>query len=199
MQMIDVLKRLAELDAQNPSIIKEKANVREDVKEQNLEECGMMDSMGGMSQPHTPASINMTAASGEELSGMLRDIMSLAGMKTVGQDDLGMDHDPVTLTAEPVTAVGPAASDNELMRSMLDKMNPDMDDQETDDEKTGESWDTTPNDPTDVPEFDANRYARRPNQPGVGDRMDGSMPKGVPTMEQQLMVEYKKFIGEDQD
>lgn len=196
--MIDVLKRLAELDATNPSIVTEAEGKHSIEEGANLDECGMMDSMGSMSQPHTPASINMTAASGEELSGMLRDIMSLAGMKTVGQDDLGADHDPVTLTAEPVKAVGPAASDNELMRSMLDKMNP-TDDQESRDEEAAESWDTTPNDPTDVPEFEADKYAHQPNQPGVGDRMDGNMPKGIPAMEQQLMAEYKKFINEEQE
>ena len=260
--MIDLMQRLAELDAKNPSIVKEKdqlgtraginsvnqkprsgqtdmrnipagnnpnarnkftdvdrerqpdelkktikgalgkhttPNLPEQDVAENLEECGMMDTMGGMSQPRTPASINMTAASGEELSGMLKDIMSLAGMKTVGQDDLGADHDSVTLTTEPVSAVGPAASDNELMRSMLDKMNTADGDEEDGEEKTGETVDSLAADPNGAAPFDANRSAHQENQPGQGVRMDGDRPKAFATMEQQLMAEYKKFINEDQD
>lgn len=183
--MIDVLKRLAELDAKNPSIVKESDQT-------TLEECGMMDSMGAMSQPHTPASINMTAASGEELSGMLKDIMSLAGMQKVTPDHMGADHEPMALTAEPVKAVGPAASDMEIMRSVIDKMNP-----EDDEEKTDETQDSIPNDPNGAEPFDADKFAHQENQPGQGDRMDGTMPKGIPAMEQQLMAEYKKFISEN--
>jgi hypothetical protein len=119
MKMIDVMKRLAELDAQNPNMVRESAD---------LAECGpmgMMDGMGGA--PNTPASNNMTAASGEELSGMLKDIMSLAGLNKVGPDDLGMEPEPTVMTAEPVTAVGPAATDSDMMRSVIDKLNPELD------------------------------------------------------------------------
>ena len=189
----DAVKFKNNLERKYPGL---KAQVFEDVKQENLEECGMMDTMGGMSQPRTPASINMTAASGEELSGMLKDIMSLAGMKTVGQDDLGMDHEPMTLTTEPISAVGPAASDNELMRSMLDKMNPADGDEEDGEEETDETVDSVPADPNGAQPFDANQYAHQENQPGQGDRMDGDRPKAFATMEQQLMAEYKKFISE---
>jgi len=123
MKMIDVMKRLAELDATNPSIEKP-----------NLAECGpmgMMDSMGGA--PNTPASINMTAGSGPELSGMLKDIMSLAGLSKVEPEHLGMEHEPTIMTAEPVTSVGPT-SDTEVMRGVIDKLNPEMDDEEGDEE-----------------------------------------------------------------
>lgn len=131
--MLDVLKRLAELDADNPRIYndtpilnneskevgEEKADegpeilkIKSDqakakgeksftvgkktfpVKEgddEQVEECGMMPAMGGIGDHHTPASINITADSGDELSSMLRDIMTLAGQ---GQhdhsDDMGM-------------------------------------------------------------------------------------------------------------
>jgi hypothetical protein len=121
MKMIEVMKRLAELDAKNPNMVREGAD---------LAECGpmgMMDGMGEMGQSHSPASINMTAASGEELSGMLKDIMSLAGLSKVEPEHLGMEPEPTVMTAEPVTAVGPAATDSDMMRSVIDKLNPELD------------------------------------------------------------------------
>ena len=126
------MKRLAQLDATTPAIDTGAAVVR---PEQGvIAECGpmgMMDGMGGMSQPHTPASINMTAATGEELSGMLKDIMSLAGINkgdAGGMDQLGVASEPMDLTAEPEigpdAGAGPGATDGEVMRSVLDKLNP---------------------------------------------------------------------------
>lgn len=116
--MIDVMKRLAELDANNKNVVRESTNI---------EECGMMP-MPGMGGSHTPASINMTADSGSELTGMLRDIMQLAGMNKVEPEQLGVDHAPMSLTPEPVAAVGPAIAEPlsgaDSMRSVLDKLNP---------------------------------------------------------------------------
>jgi hypothetical protein len=118
MQMIDVMKRLAELDAGNPRVVKES---------QQVEECGIMP-MGGMGDHHTPASINMTADSGNELTGMLRDIMQLAGLNKVEPEQLGVEPEPMSLMPEPVAAVGPAIAEPlsgaDSMRSVLDKLNP---------------------------------------------------------------------------
>jgi hypothetical protein len=50
-----------------------------------IAECGMMPSPAGS---QTPASINITASSGAEVSSMLKDIMSLAGVHQVGQEDM---------------------------------------------------------------------------------------------------------------
>ena len=263
--MIDVMKRLAELDATKSSIEKP-----------NLAECGpmsMMDGMGEMGQPHSPASINMTAATGEELSGMLKDIMSLAGLSKVEPEHLGIEPEPTMMTAEPVTSVGPT-SDTEVMRGVIDKLNPETDDEhgmehddelgsfqhddseedeeETDegaigaglgglaggslgkmggaalggmlggpigaalggvagdvvgtgmgaqagDKMTGEEYDNSPADPRKPPPFRANQFANRTNQPGQGDRMDGTSPKAYADMNEavaDLFAEYKKFIGE---
>ena len=71
--MIDVLKRLAELDANNSNV----------VYETKVSECGPM-AMGGMEmpvveEPKTPATLNITAGDGEELGNMLAAIMQLAG------------------------------------------------------------------------------------------------------------------------
>ena len=205
--MIDVMKRLAELDSKNPTIVKEN---------QEIEECGMMPMPGmGMERPSTPASINMTAGSGEELSDMLATIMQLAGVKQHGVEE-PMSAEPmgaepiVALTAEPEMG---GHDDTMDMRSIIDKLNPmdgeqddvsaahgdvdndgdhDMDDHE---EETDEGqYDNSPADPRKPPPFKANQYAHQENQPGQGDRMDGNMPKA--TMEQQLMADYKRFISE---
>jgi len=205
--MIDVMKRLAELDSKNPTIVKEN---------QEIEECGMMPMPGmGMERPSTPASINMTAGSGEELSDMLATIMQLAGVKQHGVEE-PMSAEPmgaepiVALTAEPEMGGNDDTMD---MRSIIDKLNPmdgeqdgvsaahgdidndgdhDMADHE---EETDEGqYDNSPADPRKPPPFKANQFAHQENQPGQGDRMDGNMPKA--TMEQQLMADYKRFISE---
>ena len=212
--MIDVMKRLAELDSRSPTL-------REN---QQVEECGIMPDMGIMGgmpeRPPMPASINMTAGSGEELSNMLATIMQLAGVKQYGQDDSQqepMGNKPQggeVLALEPVSEPSDSTSD---MRSMIDKLNPmggddvsashgdvdndgdhDMDDHEAekDEKETDEGqYDNSPADPRKSPPFGANQFASQENQPGQGDRMDGTMPKA--TMEQQLMADYKNFISEN--
>ena len=190
--MIDVLKRLAELDATNTNVVPAKTMVKENA---DLAECGPMGMMGDMQErPAMPASINMTAGSGEELSDMLATIMQLAGVHKVEPAHMGMDHDPMTLTAEPAVVAGPHASDGEVMRGVLDKMNPEMDDEEGEEETDEAQYDNTPADPRKTEPFDSEEFAHQENQPGQGDRMDGNMPKA--TMEQQLMADYKKFVSE---
>jgi hypothetical protein len=246
MQMIDLMKRLAELDAQNPNIVQEtnferpetsrfksrernagldneyqgamvvwgknksksfssydeaerfknnierkypglKAQVLGESDQTNLEECGMMDSMGSMSQPHTPASINMTAASGEELSGMLKDIMSLAGMHA--DSEMPVSTEPAAQTLEPS---GPEMDATTTMRSVIDKMNPADDEEETD-----EAWDNEPNPETagyDSMTPAGNDLHKQKAQYPAAQPGDNAM-----TMEQQLMAEYKKFINEEQE
>jgi hypothetical protein len=182
-----------------------------------------MEMMSPMpSHPPMPASINITAGSGEELSAMLKDIMTLAGVQQHAEPD---GPGPVDMIAqEPAMAVsaGPA------MRSVIDKLNPmDGDDEEgelgagfggdaaSDDgvsadggdldndgdhdmekKEPVDEYDNSPADPNDVPEFDSNKYAHRENQPGQGDRMDGTQPKAFATMEEALFADYKKFVNE---
>ena len=190
MQMIDVLKRLAELDATNTNVVPAKTVVKENA---DLAECGPMGMMGGMNP--NPANVSITAASGPELSSMLRDIMQLAGVHKVEPGHMGMDHDPMALTAEPAIVAGPHASDGEVMRGVLDKMNPEMDDEEGEEETDEAQYDNSPASAQPTEPFDSEEFAHHENQPGQGDRMDGNMPKA--TMEQQLMADYKKFISEN--
>lgn len=193
--MIDVLKRIAELDAQNPNIVKESTQV---------DECGIMPEMGmmGMGHEHAPVpanlSLNASGASGEEVANMLTQIMTLAGVHKVGPQDLGIEQEP--LTAEPEVS-GPAPTAGDEMRSVIDKLNPDADDSdEEDDEETDESqYDNSPADATDLNTFGANDFAHRENQPGQGDRMDGTAPKAFKTneqIEQDLWSDYKNFVSE---
>ena len=235
--MIDVIKRLAELDAKNPNIVKEGAD---------LAECGMMPEMGmeEMSRPQMPASINITAGSGEELSGMLKDIMQLAGVSQKSAEPLSTAPAPLGaptsgLTIEP----------GQAMRSVIDKLNPaddggdditqamgdidddgdhDMHDHEAEkdegyyndpdgdedsaadqadqadterrgrEEELGE-YDNTPADPRKPPPFSANKFAHQENQPGQGDRMDGTAPKAYADMNEavaDLFAQYKNFVLE---
>lgn len=210
--MIDVMKRLAELDSRSPTL-------REN---QQVEECGIMPEMGMMGgmpdRPPMPASINMTAGSGEELSDMLATIMQLAGVRQHGQEEpMGaepMGNEPPggeVLALEPVNEPGDATSD---MRSVLDKLHPmngddhgddnhDMgDEEETDEERM---YSNSGDNPTNVPPSSKDAMLNRGNQnqtqagrPDVGDRMDGNMPKSFST-EDRLMAEYKKFISETTD
>jgi hypothetical protein len=222
MQMIDVLKRLAELDAGNPNIVKE---------------CGMPP-MGGMvadaiiepevEKPAMPASINMTAGSGEELSNMLATIMQLAGVQKVGDEHMGVEPEPAVMTAEPAMGATPPSAGDE-MRAVLDKMHDaganggetdepehggdefggddkggEADEKEETDESAMGGWDNSPNNPNDKPAYDDEGIGpnNHENQP-----QGGSVPKDheqrprdrnqpVATMEQRLMAEYRNFIGE---
>ena len=214
--MIDVMKRLAELDSTNPNVIKENVGV---------EECGPMGMMGGMEKPSTPATLNITADNGEELGNMLATIMKLAGVQKVEPEHLGMEPEPTVMTAEPVTAVGPSApemssgDDMRGMMSVVDKLNPEHGDEEGDEEETDEGEeldqhgipgvDTTPNDPTKQKPFNPNVFANHPNDGSTHGRATKNNPHGNPmgheqekeqeanmTMEEQLMAEYKNFINE---
>lgn len=225
MHMIDLMKRLAELDSKNPNV----------VKESKVDECGMMPEMGmGMERPSMPASINVTAGSGEELGNVLKDIMSLAGVKPAGAEE--------PLSAEPTLAIGVEPErdmdPNSSMRSVMDLMNPDADDEmdqmggddhvdqamgdvdndgdhdmgdhdleKDDEEDSGEDdeeadegqYDNSPANPIKPPMFNANKYAHQENQPGQGDRMDGTSPKAYADMNEataDLFAQYKHFVSE---
>jgi len=77
-----------------------------------LEECGMMPMDGAQSRGH--ASINITADNGPELSGMLKDIMNLAGVHKVEMDHMPIekpDAGPSKLVASPVLSQGQEMKD----------------------------------------------------------------------------------------
>jgi hypothetical protein len=211
MEMINVLKRLAELDAANPNVQQVQ---RTKVSESTLvDECGMMASdMQPSSTPRTPASIHITANDGQELSGMLQDIVQLAGLKQQGVDNMGADDSQVLSTTPVVGISSPAAND---MRAVIDKLNPDDmgsddtddvdaepdDSGDEDDEEQLEAYDNSPSDPSSAQSYDADALAYHPNPPGAANgRGLTSNPRGVPTMEeveQQLYSAYQRYLNEE--
>lgn len=216
--MIDLMKRLAELDSKNPNM----SNSRK------VDECGMMPEMGAMERPSTPASLNVTAGSGEELGNVLKDIMSLAGVKPAGAEEPLSAEPALAIDVEPEQDMDP----NSSMRSVMDLMNPEDDEEggeevdgiagldqdhdgdhdmgdhdlETDDEEDDEEadegqYDNSPANPIKPPMFEPNRFAHQENQPGQGDRMDGDRPKAYADMNEAtkaLFADYKKFVSEAQ-
>lgn len=232
--MINVMQRLADLDAVNPNVVNEtnKSNkektspIRGGQKKEktmenlNLEslrylsglkntiaECGMMGSGG------QPASINITAGSGQELTGMLKDIMNLAGVSKVEPHHMPVDSPdagPSTVISAPPMdgAMGHKTDPNVEMHKLMaivgepdrdqDSMNSGDPDGEGDEKKMGEDnnrmYDSSPDekvmgDPMaqfgDKPSGD-----RRPRQAGL--------PSANPmeTTVRQLFAEYEKFIAE---
>jgi hypothetical protein len=194
MQMIDVLKRLAELDKANPNrpeyIVAEAQNIPVNISEsKQVDECGMMSDMP---RPSTPASINMTAGSGEELGDLIRAIGNL----TSGHSDHS-EMKPLSTTP----SLGIASTDGMDMKSMIDKLNDIDQGQDDEEDYARETYDNTPANPTDLNEFDPEDRAHHENPPGAAkNRGLQNHPIAVPTMEQignNLMHEYMKFISGD--
>lgn len=138
--MIDVLKRLAELDADNPRVEKvamtneQSLATVSNIEGESINECGPMGM--DMGRPSMPASfsINASAESGSEVSSMLRDIMNLAGVKSssaMGDLDHDGDHDTkdheIELGAPHSVELdqGPKSAGDEMggLISMIDQMN----------------------------------------------------------------------------
>ena len=137
--MIDVLKRLAELDSENPNVatptmkseqsLATVSNIAGDTITESITECGPMGMMGDMGSPRTPASfsINATAADGAEVSSMLRDIMNLAGVKPVADlpafGGKEIELEPAhSLELEPAQSAGDEMGN---LIGMVDRMNGD--------------------------------------------------------------------------
>ena len=156
-----------------------------------IDECGM----GMPSSGSTPAtlSINATASSGEEVANMLKSIMDLAGVKPVTADMLGGPVAPMPMVkAIDIVRAPDHDHDHDSMDPQEDEWN-----QKPLTGSMEEEYANTPEDPTDVPKYDPEKMVFRPNQPGQGDRMDGTMPKGNPGLgeglAQSLLKEYEAF------
>lgn len=129
MQMINVLKRLAELDAGNPNVAQPTLESEKSLGtitniSESVNECG-----GMMGMTNTPASfsINASAGSGDEVANMLQQIMGLAGVSKSG--DLDVPAGPVGKEIELGTPHGVELDggndDMADMISMIDRMNGD--------------------------------------------------------------------------
>lgn len=159
-----------------------------------ITECGIPTAMVGGS--HTPASINITASSGPELTGMLKDIMSLAGVRDT--------HKPIDVLASPsrvdhTPAQGPDMA--ALIRAVdepeadSDSMNDDPENEGMPEKTENRPWDSSPHEKErqdGMRKFgDANSGDHRERQAGL--------PRAKPTTEAiaaQLFADYKKFVSE---
>jgi hypothetical protein len=203
--MLELLKKLSELES--TKIILE--------SNQSLDECGDM-----MSSNNTPASISMTAGSGEELGNMLKTIMNLAGVKEYDpvlkstpsdiEADSGVEligTDDSENTERPLEEFSPfAALAGMAARAAVGAMAGDavkkafnFDDDE--DELTREEYDNTPNKATDVMDIDMEELAYQPNKGDHRERQAG-LARAMPTEEvketyEKLMKEYKSFQNKD--
>ncbi len=152
-----------------------------------LEECGMMPSTPNQT---ASLSINATAGNGQEVANMLAAIMNLAGVKPVTGDMLGSSPMPPMPIVKAIDII--SRGDSDSMNSH--HHDHDHDDKETLTGSMEEEYGNTPKDPREVPELDTNAHAYQPNAVDVGDRMDGTMPKGFPVMtKESLLQAYTQF------
>jgi hypothetical protein len=135
MQMIDVLKRLAEIDSNNPRVdqtmtqeqsLATVTNIEGKQLNESLAECGPMGMMGGMNTPAS-FSINASAGSGDEVASMLTQIMNLAGVKPVSElPAFGGGHPEIEIEPAHSAEVEPHQSAGDEMGGligMIDRMN----------------------------------------------------------------------------
>lgn len=159
---------------------------------QTIAECGMAPMSVPPSAPHTPANISITAGSGEELSHMLKNIMSIAGVHKVEPH-----HMPV-ISAEPTMAkVTTHPSMKDLVGKMdeidhlEDSMNPAM-------HAAERPWDTSPHEQTLNTKFpqngDQNNNAVAAKDELVSRQHATSIPEA--TLE-NLFAAYKEFVAEE--
>jgi hypothetical protein len=160
-----------------------------------VNECGIPTAMGS----NTPATINITAASGSELTGMLKDIMNLAGVHKVEPH-----HMPIDVIASPASPIE-SPSDMASLIKVVSEPEADLDsmndhEEETDEEfLSGEKeenrpWDSSPHEKIrqdGVRKFgDANS--------GSGKGRIGTQPNAHTTesIANRLYADYRAFVAE---
>ena len=155
---------------------------------QTILECGMSPVSLPTASPHTPANISITAGSGDELSQMLKNIMSIAGVHKVEPQ-----HMPV-ISAEPSMA---RVNTHPSMKELVGKM--DAIDHLEDSMNSGERpWDTSPHEKTLNTKFpqngdqDNNIVAAKDEL--VSRQRETSLPEA--TLE-NLFSAYKNFVAEE--
>ncbi len=209
--ILDKLERKA-LDKAKTTFPPPKKDAKE--SEEQVAECGMMPPMGGAHDHHTPASINISADNGDELSRMLKDIMTLAGRS---ESDI-----EGSMTMVPSAEIEYDGDENSMMRSMLDKMNGDdlppghdadhalvrqLDvdndgDHDMDDHRAEkqEAYDNEPNPKTSgydsmIPKGN-DLSSKGGNEAGAVNGGGNPYTKTMEEVERNLFAEYRKFVGE---
>ena len=190
--MIDVIKRLAELDDANGGI-KESTKMVQDanvavITESAMGECGgpigmsMTPSMGMANNTPASFSINASAASGDEVANMLTQIMTLAGVKKDGPIDGPMGHNE---PSRPLTGEPPMGGKDDI-RSALNAI-----DQVEDEESSLGGMDDIGNDEiADTGDMGAEMGTAGPAGGDISDMADQ-----VQDMAQQLAGKDKQDLG----
>lgn len=172
-----------------------------------IAECGM----GGSG---APASINITASSGQELTGMLKDIMNLAGVNKVEPHHMPIDSPdagPSTVvTAPPMSGVSSSKIDPnaEMHKLMAIVSGPDMDQDSMNHNNTDDEGDEE----NKMAEDNDRMYDSSPDEKIMGDPLaqfgdinsgdHRERQKGLPvakpmeTTFKKLLADYEQFIAE---
>lgn len=95
-----------------------------------ISECGMMPTSAS---PHTPASINITASSGDELTNMLKALGNIASDDAPADTKDVLSTEPVGLPSTKIVTAPPMSHGNEMQKLLAmmdqevdeDSMNPD--------------------------------------------------------------------------
>ena len=162
-----------------------------------IAECGIPTAMVGGS--HAPASINITAASGSELTGMLKDIMNLAGVKSTEPE-----HKPIDVLASPaevdhipgrpdMAALIRAVDEPEMTK---DSMNDELEVEGMPEKTENRPWDSSPH------EKERQDGVRKFGDMNSGDHRErqAGLARAKPTVESiaaSLFAEYEKFMSEE--
>ena len=171
--------------------------------QETLNECGMLPGMG-MSSSKVPASISVTADSGPELSTMLKDIMSLAGVHKVEPQHMPIenpDAGPSTVISAPPMQSG-AESD---MKNLIDIVDSgegegDGEDQDGSEEENPADNDLDNDGETVEKEVDEDSMnVINPNLPAVDDQemynnspREKPLPDGVPRLGDANTGDHRK-------
>ena len=176
--MIDVMKRLAELDSENPNVSQPTIKSEQSLGtisniSESVNECGMPGVMG---MTNTPASfsINASAQSGDEVASMLTQIMNLAGISK----DAGSDIEVPAISGEKEIELGAphgveldgGNDDMANMIGMIDKMNGSSGDTEPGGDVGGD--DATGDDKESIDNFD-NRDGQQSPIADMADEVEG--------------------------
>jgi hypothetical protein len=166
---------------------------------EGIEECGMIPSITRMHDNHTPASINISADSGDELSAMLRDIMTLAGKGQQSPDSNTSIGEPAANAHPPAEVDTNGVDDmkmNEptMMRSMIDKLN--LGDNQAD----VKEYDNEPSPKTSgyasmIPTGN-DLNSKGGNEVNKVNGGGNPYTKTMEQVEKDLFAEYRKFVGE---
>lgn len=152
-----------------------------------IQECGIP-----MSAPHSPASVNITAGSGQELASMLKDIMNLAGVHK--------DHAASTEVLpgnEPTDQLQNTTMQHPSMHELIKVV--DMPQEEMIQDSMNDDQRMYDNSPDEEGKAAGNWPLDGDQDNNLSAAKDVVVDRNKVTTAESLMAEYKKFISEQYD